>query len=119
MTYTIVISGEKKKPDFPKKHHNKRKFNKFKLIIYKKMKKYELKDEKNPKILYKNGVYQFIWKVKYYKKKVKPKEDENKIKDTDSIIKENSDEEIDEKDEEINKKKENNEEEGKRIKNFN
>ena len=67
MTYTIVISGEKKKPDFPKKYHNKRKFGKFKLVIYKKMEKYELKDEKNPKILYKNGVYQFIWKVKYIK----------------------------------------------------
>ena len=130
MTYTIVISGEKKKPDFPKKYHNKRKFGKFKLIIYKKMEKYELKDDKNPKILYKNGVYQFIWKVKYYKKKVKPKEDENiisekkkknkkKIETIDSIINENLDEEIDEKDEEINKKKENNEDEEKSIENDN
>ncbi len=67
MIYIIIISGEKKKPDFPKKHHNKRKFGKFKLVIYKKMEKYELKDKKNPKILYKNGVYQFIWKVKYIK----------------------------------------------------
>ena len=83
MTYTILITGEKKKPDFPKKHQNKRKFGKFKLIIYKTIENFELKDEYDPKILNKNGVYQFIWKIKYREKKesisTKSTDDENKI----------------------------------------
>ena len=70
MTYTILITGEKKKPDFPKKHQNKRKFGKFRLIIYKTIENFDLKNEHDPKIfLNKNGVHQFIWKIEYFKKK--------------------------------------------------
>jgi hypothetical protein len=122
MTYIIIIKGEKKKPDFPKKHLNKRKFGKFRLVIYKKTENFELKDEYNPKILLnKNGVHQFIWKIKYYKNKltksIKPLDDENKISEKkktkkkkfepiNTIINEKLDEEIDKKIDENNKKEE-------------
>ena len=95
MTYIILISGEKKKPEFPKKHQNKRKFGKFKLIIYKTIENFDLKDEYNPKIfLNKNGVHQFIWKIKYYKNKlinksIKPLDDENKISEKKKTKKKN------------------------------
>ena len=113
MTYTILISGEKKKPDFPKKHLNKRKFGKFRLVIYKKIENFELKDDFDPQIKNKNGVHQFIWKIKYYKNK------EKKIKKDfaplNSVINEKLDEEIDDE----NNKKENNENEEKKIENNN
>ena len=124
MTYTILISGEKKKPDFPKKHLNKRKFGKFRLVIYKKIENFELKDDFDPQIKNKNGVHQFIWKIKYYKNKlttpIKTTDDENKkfekikkIKKDfgplNSVINEEIDDENDE-----NNKKENNENEEKK-----
>ena len=129
MTYTILISGEKKKPDFPKKHLNKRKFGKFRLVIYKKIENFELKDDFDPQIKNKNGVHQFIWKIKYYKNKlttpIKTTDDENKKSEKIKKIKkdfapQNSviDEEIDDENDE-NNKKENNENEEKKIENNN
>ena len=125
MTYTILITGEKKKPDFPKKHQNKRKFGKFRLVIYKTLENFDLKNEHDPKILLnKNGVHQFIWKIKYYKNKLttttKSKDDENKKSEKIKKIKKdfgplNSviNEEIDDENDE-NNKKENNENEEKK-----
>jgi len=90
MTYLIIISGEKKKPELKKKFENKRKFGKFKLIVYKKMDCFSLENEKDPIIKHKNGVHQYIWKVKYFKKK-KPNETTlNKIDDKEKIKKKNT-----------------------------
>ena len=68
MTYIIIISGDKKKPELKKKSENKRKFGKFKLVVYRKIDYFSLEDEKNPKIVHEKGVHQYIWKVNYFKK---------------------------------------------------